>query len=80
MDGFYIVNTEKFFNTITKDLKSSGYEWIGVNKNPTFLECKKQIHGNAKLIIHAFIMILLEKMKFNLEQKEYIDHINNLRE
>ena len=88
MDGFYIVNTEKFFNTITKDLKSSGYEWVGVNKNPTFLECKKQIHGNAKLIIHAFYNDITRKNEIQFgtkriyrsyQQFKRIKYINDLQ-
>lgn len=89
MDGFYIVNTEKFFNTITKDLKSSGYEWVGVNKNPTFLECKKQIYGNGKLVIHAFYNDITNKKEIQFGTKSIyksypqfkrIRYINDLTE
>lgn len=54
MNGFYSANTEKQFNTVVTQLLNNGYEWVGLNKKPTFEECKRKLHGNAKLIIHAF--------------------------
>ena len=54
MNGFYNANTEEKFNRVTKKLLNNGYIWVGIDKNPSFEKCKRQIHENAKLIINAF--------------------------
>lgn len=54
MDKFYYANTEEKFKKVIDMLFNDGYEWVGIDKNPTFAKCKKQIHGNGKLIINAF--------------------------
>ena len=54
MDGFYDASTEAKFNKVIAMLLARGYDWVGLSKRPTFNECKSQIHGNAKLVIHAF--------------------------
>ena len=54
MNGFYNANTEETFNKVTTELLKAGYVWVGLNKKPTFKDCKAHIHGNAKLVIHAF--------------------------
>ena len=60
-------------------MKSSGYEWVGVNKNPTFLECKNQIHGNAKLIIHAFYNDISGKNEIQFGTKRIYSSYPHLR-
>lgn len=79
MNGFYVVNTEKFFNTITKELKNLGYEWVGINKNPTFQECKNQIHGNANLIINAFYNDITRKNEIQFGTKSIYKSYPQLR-
>lgn len=69
MNGFYNANTEEKFNRATKKLLTNGYIWVGLNKNPTFAECKKQIHGNAKLIIHAFYNDITRKHEIQFGTK-----------
>ncbi len=54
MNGFYNGSTEEKFNRVTEKLLNNGYVWVGLNKKPTFADCKKYLHGNAKLVIHAF--------------------------
>lgn len=61
MDKFYNANTEETFNKVVTYLFNNGYEWVGLNKKPTFAECKKQIHGNGKLIINAFYNSITKK-------------------
>lgn len=61
MNKFYNANTEETFNKVVTYLFNNGYEWVGLNKKPTFIECKKQIHGNAKLVIHAFYNSITKK-------------------
>lgn len=53
-DIFYDASTQEKFDKVVYKLQNAGYEWVGLNKNLTFEDCKKQIHGNAKLIINAF--------------------------
>ena len=82
MNEFYVVNTEKFFNTITKELKNLGYEWVGINKNPTFPECNNQIHCNAKLIIHAFYNDITGKNEIQFGTKSIYrsyPHLRNIK-
>ena len=55
MNRFYYADTEAAFGRVAELLKNEGFVWVGLNNNPTFTECKKRIHGNAKLIIHAFV-------------------------
>lgn len=79
IDRFYVVDTEKFFNTITKQLKNSGYEWVGINKNLTFLECKNQIQGNAKLVINAFYNDITNKKEIQFGTKSIYKSYPHLR-
>ncbi len=51
---FYSVNTKESFLYYVNQLLKDGFEWVGFDKKPSFSDCKKQIHGNGKLIIHAF--------------------------
>ena len=53
-DVFYDASTEEKFNKTVRKLTKAGFVWVGLNKHPSFEDCKKQIHGNAKLIITAF--------------------------
>lgn len=69
MEGLYVVYTEKSFNTIIKELKKFGYEWVGSNKNLTFSECVKQIHGNAKLVVCAFYNNITRKKEIQFGTK-----------
>ena len=60
-DIFYDASTqEKFYKVVIK-LQNEGYQWVGLNKNLTFEDCKNQIHGNGKLIIHAFYNTITNK-------------------
>ena len=61
MGKFYNANTEETFNKVITYLFNNGYEWVGLNKKPTFIECKNQIHGNAKLVINAFYNSITKK-------------------
>ena len=54
MNGFYNVSTEDKFDRVVENLFNNGYVWVGLNKKPSFEECKSKIHGNGKLVIHAF--------------------------
>lgn len=54
MGKFYDVNTQDKFDKVVTSLLNNGYEWVGLNKKPSFAECKQKIHGNGKLVIHAF--------------------------
>jgi hypothetical protein len=58
MDGFYDVNTKEKFDKTIQILQERGYDWIAdspvLNNRTSFEYCKSRIHGNAKLIIHAF--------------------------
>ena len=54
MNGFYNAETEEKFNKVSKTLQANGYEWVGINKDPSFRECKRHIDGRAKLVLHAF--------------------------
>lgn len=51
---FYDASTKEKFNKTVRKLLSSGFQWVGLNKNLSFEDCKKNIHGNGKLIINAF--------------------------
>lgn len=69
MNGFYNASTEDKFNKVVTDLLNNGYEWVGLNKKPTFVECKKQIHGNGKLVIHAFYNDITNKKEIQFGTK-----------
>ena len=69
MDGFYNACTEDKFNKVVTELLNNGYEWVGLNKKPTFEECKKFIHGNAKLVIHAFYNDITRKKEIQFGTK-----------
>ena len=60
-DIFYDASTPEKFNKVVHKLKDEGYEWVGLNKNLSFSDCKKAIYGNAKLIIHAFYNTITNK-------------------
>ncbi len=51
---FYDASTKEKFNRTVRKLFAAGFQWVGLNKNPSFEDCKKNIHGNGKLIINAF--------------------------
>lgn len=68
-DIFYNANTEEKFNKIIKTLNNKGYTMVGLNKNPSFKDCKKYIHGNAKLIIHAFYNSITNRNEIQFETK-----------
>ena len=61
MNGFYNASTKEKFNRVTEKLLSNGYVWVGLNKKPSFEDCVKYIHGNAKLVIHAFYNDITKK-------------------
>ena len=69
MNGFYNANTEDEFNRVAMELFNNGYEWVGLNKKPTFAECKNKIHGNGKLIIHAFYNSINKKKEIQFGTK-----------
>lgn len=69
MNGFYNASTENKFNKVVTELLNNGYEWVGLNKKPTFEECKKFIHGNAKLVIHAFYNDITRKKEIQFGTK-----------
>ena len=53
-DIFYDASTKEKFDRTIRRLFEAGFVWVGLNKNPSFEDCKKQIHRNGKLIINAF--------------------------
>lgn len=69
MNGFYNASTEDKFNKVVAKLLNNGYEWVGFNKRPTFTECKRQIHGNGKLIIDAFYNDITNKKEIQFGTK-----------
>ena len=58
MDGFYDASTEEKYNRVLEKLFNNGYQWVCDNprlkRDYTFDDCKRRIHGNAKLVLHAF--------------------------
>ena len=58
---FYDASTKEKFNRTVRKLFVAGFQWVGLNKNPSFEDCKKNIHGNGKLIISAFYNDINEK-------------------
>lgn len=58
---FYNANSKDEFNRVSNTLQANGFEWVGLNKNPSFEECKSWLHGNAKLVIHAFFNSINKK-------------------
>lgn len=69
MNGFYNADTKNSFDKVVAKLLDNGYEWVGINKKPNFEECKKQIHGNGKLIIHAFYNSIINKKEIQFGTK-----------
>lgn len=69
MDKFYNASTEEKFNKVVELLFNDGYEWVGINKKPTFAECKKFVHGNSKLIINAFYNSITNKKEIQFGTK-----------
>ena len=80
MNGFYNASTEDKFNNVAEVLLNNGYEWVGINKKPTFAECNNRIHGNAKLVIHAFYNSITKKKEIQFGTrsiyKTYPQHKN----
>ena len=54
MNGFYNACTEEKFNKVNQTLQANGYEWVGLNKNPSFEQCRGEIGRRCKLVLHAF--------------------------
>lgn len=79
MNGFYNANTEEAFNKITVLLQENGYEWVGLNKNPTFAECKERIHGNGKLVICAFYNDITGKKEIQFGTKSIYESYPQLK-
>lgn len=80
MNKFYNASTKEKFNHVSKTLLDNGYEWVGINKNPTFEECKKFVHGNSKLVICAFYNDITNKREIQFGTrsiyKTYPQHKN----
>lgn len=68
-EHFYIANTNKQYKKVTEFLYKNGFEWVGIIKRPLFEECKRALHGNAKLIIHAFYNDITGKKEIQFGSK-----------
>lgn len=70
----YDANTEQNFNQAVKNLKELGYVWATdfSEHEPTFKEMKSRIHGNSKLLIHAFWNDILNRPEFNCTTKSIL--------
>lgn len=70
----YDANTKELFDRAVKNLKELGYVWATdfPNHEPTFQEMKANLHGNSKLLIHAFWNSTLNRAEFNCTSKSIL--------